>query len=97
MSGSISDWNALFREAYDALIPGGWLEMQEFDVWFSSEEGELPETSMISEWQRHLDEASCLFGKRLNVAGELRQRMVDSGFTEVKDDVLKVCFLFPIP
>ncbi len=35
MSGSFANWSALFTEALKALKPGGWLEMQEFDVWFN--------------------------------------------------------------
>jgi Methyltransferase domain len=92
MSGSIANWSALFAEALQCLKPGGWLEMQEFDVWFRSEEGELPKDSKIAEWQQYLDEASLLFGKRLNVASEFREKMIGVGFEDVRDDIIKVCF-----
>lgn len=45
--------------------------MQEFDVLFQSEEGELPAGSAIMEWQKYLDEASGMFGKKLNVASAM--------------------------
>jgi N-acyl-L-homoserine lactone synthetase len=94
MSGSIANWSALFTEALQALKPGGWLEMQEFDVWFRSEEGVLPEDSKIAEWQRYLDQASLMFGKRLNVANEFKEKMINVGFEDVRDDIVKVCFFF---
>jgi hypothetical protein len=90
MSGSIANWSDLFTEALQALKPGGWLEMQEFDVWFRSEEGELPVDSKIAEWQSYLDQASLIFGKRLNVANEFKEKMIDVGFEDVRDDIIKV-------
>ncbi|KAH8789719.1 S-adenosyl-L-methionine-dependent methyltransferase, partial [Hyaloscypha finlandica] len=90
MSGSIANWSALFTEALQALKPGGWLEMQEFDVWFRSEEGELPADSKIAEWQSYLDQASLMFGKRLNVANEFKEKMIEVGFEDVRDDIIKV-------
>lgn len=96
MSGSIANWSALFTEALKALKPGGWLEMQEFDVWFRSEEGELPADSKITEWQQYLDQASLMFGKRLNVANEFKEKMIEVGFEDVVDEIIKVRFSLPI-
>lgn len=90
MSGSISDWLMLFSSCIEALKPGGWLEMQEFDVWFQSEEGQLPADSAIMEWQNYLDEASVMFGKKLNVAREMAPWMSEAGFEDVKEEVIKV-------
>lgn len=59
-------------------------------MWFHSEAGQLPEGSCIAEWQRHLDDASQSFGKRLNVAGSMGTWMLDAGFQNVNDDILKV-------
>jgi hypothetical protein len=99
MSGSISNWPTLFTSCIEALKPGGWLEMQEFDVWFQSEEGELPADSAIMEWQKYIDEASRLFGKKLNVAAEMAAWMREVGLDDVREEVIKVRFSFssPIP
>ncbi|KAH7333389.1 methyltransferase [Rhexocercosporidium sp. MPI-PUGE-AT-0058] len=90
MSGSISSWPNLFTQAFQALQPGGWLEMQEFAVWFQSEEGDLPADSAIAQWQGYMDTASTLFGKKLNAAGGMAEAMRGVGFGGVVDDVLKV-------
>lgn len=90
MSGSIANWSTLFGEAFQSLKPGGWLEMQEFDVWFRSEEGELPADSKIMEWQQYLDQASLMFGKRLNIANQFKEKMIGVGFEDVRDDIIKV-------
>lgn len=78
----------------NGLKPGGWLEMQEFDVWFQSEEGELPADSAIMEWQKYLDEASGMFGKKLNVARDMAGWMSEVGFEDVREDVVKVRLSF---
>lgn len=64
--------------------------MQEFEVWFYSETGSLPAGSCIAEWQEHLDTASQMFGKRLNVARNLDTFMRDAGLEDVTDDIIKV-------
>ena len=57
MSGSITDWTRLYQQALINLEPGGWLEIQEWEVWFSSQlPGGLPEDSAIAKWQSLIDE-----------------------------------------
>jgi len=90
MVGSIGDWPLLFTRILNALRPGGWVEMQEFDVWFRSEEGDLPADSAIAQWQQYLDEASSMFGKQLNSASQLKQKVIEAGFEDVRDDIIKV-------
>lgn len=68
--------------------------MQEFDVWFQSEEGQLPADSAIMEWQKYLDEASGMFGKKLNVAREMAGWMSEVGFEDVTEHVVKVRLSF---
>ncbi|KAB8221222.1 S-adenosyl-L-methionine-dependent methyltransferase [Aspergillus novoparasiticus] len=41
ISGSISNWDRLFQQALHHVRPGGCIEMQEFRVWFYSQDGEL--------------------------------------------------------
>ena len=66
-------------------------------MWFQSEEGQLPADSAIMEWQNYLDEASIMFGKKLNVAREMAPWMSEAGFEDVKEDVIKVRFYFVDP
>jgi hypothetical protein len=57
------------------LKPLWWLEIQKFDVWYISEDGELQVDSKIAEFQSYLDRPSLVFRKRLtqwNQRGEDR-------------------------
>lgn len=91
LGGSIRDWDRLYRQIYQNLKPGGWLEMQEYEVWIRSEDDpELLNAPVIAQWQELVDKASIMFGKRLNIAESVKQRFIDAGFEDVRDDVYKV-------
>jgi trans-aconitate methyltransferase len=90
MSGAIKDWSKLYDQAYKHLKPGGWLEMQEYETWAKSDDGTLENAKYLMEWQSKVDEAATLFGKKMNVAETHKQRLIDAGFVDVRDDVYKV-------
>lgn len=94
MAGGIADWEKLFQQIYDHLRPGGWVELQEYEAWIHSDDGTLEQAPTVMDWQLKLDDASRRFGKHFNVAGTLKQKMVDAGFVNVRDDVFKVWSLF---
>lgn len=91
MSGSIGDWESLYRQAFANLNPGGWLEIQEFEVWFYSQKpGGLPEDSAIARWQRLIDEGSARMGRRLNYASRFQAHLEQTGFVDVESRAIKV-------
>jgi SAM-dependent methyltransferase len=90
MSGGIGDWPRLYEQIYRHLKPGGWVEIQEFACWMSSDDGTLEKATAIKEWLHKLNEASIKFGKRLNIAMEQKQNIINAGFVNVHEDVFKV-------
>jgi Methyltransferase domain len=91
MAGSIPNWTQLYEQALQHLCPGGWIEAQEFDVWFYSQTPQgLGEDSAIMKWQKLIDEASIGIGSRLNCAGMLGTKMEEAGFVGVRSQVIKV-------
>ena len=91
MSGSIGDWPKLYKQALTHLRPGGWLEIQEFEVRFYSQTHEgLPEDSAINKWQNLIDEASIKMGRRLNYASHFKNHLAEAGFVDVRTQVVKV-------
>jgi uncharacterized UPF0146 family protein len=73
------------------LKPGGWVEIQEYEVQIKSDDDTINDAKWIVEWQKLLNEASVKFGKKLNVAEMQKQYMIDAGFVDVHDDIYKVC------
>lgn len=90
MVGSIADWDRLFQQAFRHTKPGGYIELQEFRVWFHSQDGELPEDSNIQIWQRALLDGTVSFGKPINIIEKLAAKVKDAGFVRVQEDVLKI-------
>lgn len=91
MGGSVGDWALLYSRVKEHLKPGGWLEMQEYEAWISSEDDpELTKAPNVKHWQELVDEASSRFGKRMNVAQYQKQWIEEAGFEDVRDDIVKV-------
>lgn len=66
--------------------------MQENDAWFQRDDGSCPEWTKL--FLEKLDEASILSGRRLNVARDQKQYMIDAGFVNVHDEIFRVSYLF---
>jgi hypothetical protein len=65
--------------------------LQEYETWIRSDDDEgLKNCAYIPEWQSKVDEASTMFGKRMNVAAEQKEKMIAAGFEGVTDVVQKV-------
>lgn len=91
LAGSIQDWYGLYRQALMHLVPGGWLEIQEFDFWFYSQEpGGLAKDSYIMQWQELIGQASVKMRRRLHCAVDLKTRVQHAGFTDVTFEAIKV-------
>lgn len=88
LCGCIADWPRFYRQCFDHLKPGGYLEMQEHDAWISTLNEEEP--PWTQDWNRTLNEASAKFGKVLNVANNHVGWMKEAGFTEVEDQIHKI-------
>jgi trans-aconitate methyltransferase len=91
MGGSIKDWAKLYRQAFQSLKPGGWLEVQEYETWLQSDDDpDLGRAPYIKQFQEELNKASRVFGKELNVASQQKRHFIDTGFVDVHDDIYKV-------
>ncbi|EHY58372.1 Methyltransferase pytC [Exophiala dermatitidis] len=89
LCGGIADWPKFYAQAYDNLQPGGWMEMQDHECWLNSDDGGMERAPACSEWIREVDRASTMFGKRLNIAHQHRQWMIDAGFQNVSEIIRK--------
>lgn len=91
MAGSIGNWTNLYQQAKDFLRPGGYLEIQEFEVWFYSQTDEgLPKDSAILKWQQLIKEASTQFGRPLNYASSFQPHLEEAGFVDLQTQTFKV-------
>ncbi|CEJ57601.1 hypothetical protein PMG11_06289 [Penicillium brasilianum] len=90
LGGAIADWPRLLRQAYKHLKPGGWIELQEFEVMLKSDDDTLKLAPTLCEYLRLLHEASEAFQRPMNIAEGHRARLAETGFEKVRDEVYKV-------
>ncbi|RSL84450.1 hypothetical protein CEP52_016434 [Fusarium oligoseptatum] len=82
----ISDWSALFKEAFRVCKPGGWVESYEASPRMESDDGSVTETCAINEWGKFFIEG----GKKLNRTFEIldkdlqKKGMEEAGFVDVQ-------------
>ena len=81
---SIKSWPFFYQQAYDSLQPGGWVENQEFDFRFLSDDDTLPRDSAMVEWCDLWNEGI----RRMGLNGrchpdEMKRQMEAVGFTSV--------------
>lgn len=90
LGGAIADWPRLMRQSYEHLRPGGWVELQEFEVMLKSDDDSIRLAPALCEFLDRLTQASEAFHRPMNIAEGHRQRLVEAGFEDVRDEVYKV-------
>ncbi len=91
LGGSIKDWKSLYQQIFKHLKPGGYVEIQEYEKLESDDDPEFKNAPSAARWQDLMGEASEKFGRRINVATEMKPLMIDVGFVDVTDEVRPVC------
>ncbi|KAF2141606.1 uncharacterized protein K452DRAFT_351184 [Aplosporella prunicola CBS 121167] len=88
MSGCIKDWSNLYAQTYKNLNPGGWVEIQEFEIGYSCDDDSYPtKAPTLALYIESLNKASEAIGRPMNVARHQKQWMTEAGFVNVTDDV----------
>ncbi|EEP79888.1 hypothetical protein UREG_04734 [Uncinocarpus reesii 1704] len=90
LGGAITDWPKLLNQAYDNVRPGGWVELQEFEVTLKSDDDTMKLAPTLCDFLKKLHEASEMFKKPMNIAEMHKQRMIEAGFESVQEEVYKV-------
>ncbi|TDZ71701.1 Secondary metabolism regulator LAE1 [Colletotrichum trifolii] len=85
--GSVQDWPELFRQAYAALRPGGYLESFEVSPAILSDDDTVPETSALGQWGKFFEEGGRKMGRTFRVLDENLQRtsMEAAGFESITE------------
>ncbi|KAK2002257.1 methyltransferase domain-containing protein [Colletotrichum falcatum] len=83
MTASISNWETYLRQCYNNLVPGGWIELQEFDITPQSDDGTLTEDSTLLKWNKLLKSASETLGRSYISPPLLKNILSEIGFVDV--------------
>ncbi|KAK3707532.1 hypothetical protein LTR37_012027 [Vermiconidia calcicola] len=85
MAGCFADWPKVFRQAYENLIPGGWLELQDYGLPVKSADGTADGTDLMR-WGELLCEAARKLGRPMgsDCADHYLTWMSDAGFVDIQ-------------
>ncbi|WQF89520.1 Putative S-adenosyl-L-methionine-dependent methyltransferase superfamily [Colletotrichum destructivum] len=83
MQAVIIDCASYIKKCYDNLAPGGYLEVNEVDLFPQSDDGTLKDDSAILESTRLIHECSTIFGRSPLKLEDLAEIMTSVGFEDV--------------
>jgi len=90
LNGGIKDWGRLIRQAFDALKPGGWLDIEEYEFTLQSDDGTLSDESNLAKYYRLVNQAADLLGQEFKIASSLDRFILDAGFDNVHHEEMKL-------
>lgn len=80
MTGSIANWPKLFKQSYENLNPGGWIEVVDITFPALSDDGTLTPDSPFSKWCNLMIEAANNLGRSLESAKSYKEQLEAVGF-----------------
>lgn len=75
---------------YRHVKPGGWVEWHQKYPWFLSDDGSLAPNSPLEMWGKNFFEAADKFGTPCTTAAKLKPWMLEAGFVDVEEHILKL-------
>ena len=92
MLGSIIDWPSFVQRVSENVAPKGWVELQDFNLRYESEDGSLRESHSTYRWIKAIGDALARAGREPMVGENLAGWLREAGFVGVTEEV----FTFPI-
>ncbi|KAL8932376.1 MAG: hypothetical protein Q9211_006347 [Gyalolechia sp. 1 TL-2023] len=92
MYGSVADWPKLYKECYDHLAPGGYIEQAELNPVPKSDDGSIRPGDPFDVCGKLAISAGNAFGKSLTIEETMEDDIRKAGFT----DVVRRKFKWPI-
>ncbi|OHE92056.1 hypothetical protein CORC01_12637 [Colletotrichum orchidophilum] len=83
MTSSITDWHGFFKQAYDGLTPGGYIELFESHARTQSDDGSLTPDHAFWQWSDKLEECFKILGRPFVNVPSLVPLLKEAGFADV--------------
>ncbi|KAM5433818.1 hypothetical protein MferCBS31731_006958 [Microsporum ferrugineum] len=90
LNGAIRDWRRLLSQIYDNLMPGGYVEAKETDVYATCDDDSIPEDCHLRQWESNCIKACSLIGQTLTAPENVKRWMQEAGFVDVKEEQFKL-------
>ncbi|ETN45780.1 uncharacterized protein HMPREF1541_09613 [Cyphellophora europaea CBS 101466] len=90
MAGSLKDWPRLMRQAFQHTKPGGWVEFQDFEMHWYTQQGEFKPGCLLDKWCQEAIEAFQRAGLEPEPGPKLKQWVEDAGFVNIHHELLPI-------
>ncbi|KXG51517.1 uncharacterized protein PGRI_089100 [Penicillium griseofulvum] len=84
------EWDQLYKQCYDALTPGGWIEQIELDVRVHSDDDTLQKDGVLASWGDNFIGCSERAGRSLLTQETMRGAIEKAGFVDVQEKLYKI-------
>ncbi|KAF4540124.1 Methyltransferase domain-containing protein [Lasiodiplodia theobromae] len=90
LDGAISDWPTLVSNMYNNVRPGGWVELQGFDLHYRTDDGSVKPDAYITKFVETIEQGCAKIGKEFYTGPKLGDWLKNAGFKNVHVDLYKV-------
>ncbi|KAK1599180.1 methyltransferase domain-containing protein [Colletotrichum navitas] len=90
MAASLGDWPKLMRRIFRNTNPGGWVEFQDYNIQYMSDDGTLTDEHYTSHWVDKFFEACKLVNREPNPGPKLEGWVKDAGFVNITHQKFKI-------
>lgn len=90
MAFVIKDWPKLFEQAFKALKPGGWIELQDLEFDYSCDDGTMPDDYVPLKMAGLIHEALAKFGMDTRSNRKNPERVEAAGFVDLRHSIIKL-------
>ncbi|KAJ5391064.1 hypothetical protein N7509_006554 [Penicillium cosmopolitanum] len=83
-------WQQVYKQCYESLAPGCWIEQIELDVRVYSDDGSLKSDSYLAGWGDNFIGCSERAGRSLLIQETMRSSMEKAGFVDTHEKLYKI-------
>ncbi|MCJ1378816.1 hypothetical protein MMC17_001915 [Xylographa soralifera] len=83
------DWPRFFRQSWDYMKPGAWLEMQELQFPVRSDDGSAEKDSPFYEWSLRVMEAAEKVSINPTACEKFEEQLAQQGFVNIRYETIK--------
>lgn len=89
LTGSLSDWPKFFKQSYEALQPGGYIELSDIIFPMESDDDTLSKDSALYQWGDLCKQAAEKLNRPLDSARKYSKQLAEAGFTNITEKRFK--------
>lgn len=90
LEGCIANDDRLFQQAFQHLVPGGYIELQAAYGRFMSDDNTAEKATNAQFWMKTICEGAAKFGKPLDTTPQWIEKLRAAGFVDVQQEIHKV-------